>query len=231
MERIKAVSKKSGQINAVLDRKIRELDSLRDWIGQLKEIIRESADVIEKQNNSILQLETEIENLQTILQDKQSESENLKQKLQHFEKKYSVMDEVYKKYVSLDDKTKNDLKGIFGNADTVTQFFAAAVQETHLDKFWDYLNYGINNHHFETVEEDNLKDIFDFCFDCVNISQREPLYKRLTVVAGDKFDGKRMIKISDSNQLGDVSTVKLQGYQYVISGKVVKPSLVVLKNL
>ena len=231
MERIKAVSKKSGQINAVLDRKIRELDSLRDWIGQLKEIIRESADVIEKQNNSILQLETEIENLQTILQDKQSESENLKQKLQYFEKKYSVMDEVYKKYVSLDDKTKNDLKGIFGNADTVTQFFSAAVQETHLDKYWDYLNYEINNHNFEAVVEKDLKDIFDFCFDCVNISQREPLYKRLTVNIGDKFDGKRMIKTSDSNQLGNVSAVKLQGYQYIISGKMVKPSLVVLKNL
>ena len=224
------VSKKSGQINAVLDRKIKELDALQDWIGQLEEIIKESAEVIKQQNDSLHQLEKEIERIQQLLQDKQLENEHLSEKLQYFERNFSILDEIYKKYEMLDKEIRNDLKGIFGNANSVPQFFSAAVQETHLDKLWDYLNHGINNHRFDPVEEENLKAIFDFCFDCVNESQREALYIRLNVDIGEKFDDKRMIKTSDSNQLGKVNSVKLAGYQYSISGNIVKPSLVFLNN-
>ena len=225
-----AVSKKSGQINAVLDRKIRELDALQDWIGQLEEIINDSAEVIKQQNDSMLQLENEIERFQRLLENKQLENERLTKRLQYFERNFSLMDGIYKKYVNLDEEIRSDLKGIFGNADSVPKFFSAAVQETHLDKFWDYLNHGINNHRFDPVEEENLKTIFDFCFDCVNVSQREALYIRFNVDIGDKFDDKRMIKTSDSNQLGKVNSVKLAGYQYSISGNIVKPSLVFLNN-
>lgn len=132
---------------------------------------------------------------------------------------YSELDEAYKIYLALDEATRTDLIGIFGTGDTVMGFFSGAVQEIHLAPFWDYVS--------RRTDNDNLRRLFDFCFDMVNLGFREAPYLRLQVKSGDFFDGDIMRRTSQSMQRGKVVRVVLQGYHYS-GGNVVKKTIVEL---
>lgn len=138
---------------------------------------------------------------------------------EYYRDNYNELDEAYKIYLTLDDSTRFDLKGIFGAGDTVTGFFSGAVQESHLASFWDY----VSRH----TDAENLIRLFDFCFDAVNRGFREAPYVRLTVNAGDYFDSDEMRRTSQSSQMGKVVRVILQGYRYS-DGNVIKKSVVEL---
>ncbi len=132
---------------------------------------------------------------------------------------YGELDEAYDNYLALDEATRYDLSGIFGAGDSVTGFFSGAVQETHLAPFWDYVS--------RRTDNDNLSQLFDFCFDMVNLGFREAPYVRLHVDSGDFFDNDTMRRTSQSMQRGKVIRVVLQGYRYS-SGNVVKKTIVEL---
>lgn len=132
---------------------------------------------------------------------------------------YSELDAAYKIYLALDEATRTDLIGIFGTGDTATGFFSGAVQEAHLAPFWDYVS--------RRTDNDNLRRLFDFCFDVVNLGFREAPYVRLQVDSGDFFDNDTMRRTSQSMQRGKVVRVVLQGYRYS-GGNVVKKTIVEL---
>lgn len=137
----------------------------------------------------------------------------------YYRKNYSELDAAYKIYLALDEATRYDLSGIFGAGETATGFFSGAVQETHLAPFWDYVS--------RRTDNDNLRRLFDFCFDVVNLGFREAPYVRLQVESGDFFDNDTMRRTSQSMQRGKVVRVVLQGYRYS-SGNVVKKTIVEL---
>ena len=132
---------------------------------------------------------------------------------------YGELDAAYKIYLALDEATRYDLAGIFGTGDSVTGFFSGAVQEAHLAPFWEYVS--------RRTDNDNLQQLFDFCFDVLNLGFREAPYVRLQVDSGDFFDGDIMRRTSQSLQRGKVVRMLLQGYRYS-SGNVVKKSIVEL---
>ena len=136
-----------------------------------------------------------------------------------YRESYGELDAAYKTYLALDEATRYDLAGIFGAGDSVTGFFSGAVQETHLAPFWDYVS--------RRTDNDKLHQLFDFCFDVVNLGFREAPYDRLQVESGNFFDGDIMRRTSQSMQRGKVFRVALQGYRYS-SGNVVKKSIVEL---
>lgn len=132
---------------------------------------------------------------------------------------YSDLDEAYKIYLALDAATRSDLSGIFGSGESATGFFSGAVQESHLAPFWDYVS--------RRTDNEELSRLFDFCFDTFNLGFREAPYVRLQVDCGSYFDSDLMRRTSQSRQMGKVSRVLLQGYQYS-SGNVVKKTIVEL---
>lgn len=158
------------------------------------------------------------------------EARKQRETLDYFTAGYGEIDRMYKMYQQLGEDIRGELAGIFGSADTPVQFFCGALQENHLDNFWEYIRDKINSEKVDKDTEGMLNVLFDFCFDMVNISQSKPMYKRLQVQAGFDFDNNYMIKTSDSSQLGIIKEIKLEGYVYASSNKVVKRSLVQVKG-
>lgn len=158
------------------------------------------------------------------------EARKQRETLDYFTAGYGEIDRMYKMYQQLGEDIRGELAGIFGSADTPVQFFCGALQENHLDNFWEYIRDKINSEKVDKDTEGMLNVLFDFCFDMVNISQSKPMYKRLQVQAGFDFDNNYMIKTSDSSQLGIIKEIKLEGYTYASSNKVVKRSLVQVKG-
>lgn len=110
------------------------------------------------------------------------------------------------------------MAGIFGAGDTATGFLSGATQDEHIHSLWDYIA-----RHNSAV----LQKIFDFAFVMCNKGFRDAPYKRLDVSEGESYDDDFMRRTPYSPQIGRVSKVLFQGYQYS-NGKVIKPSIVEL---
>ena len=119
------------------------------------------------------------------------------------------------------------MEGIFGAANSPTNFLIGALQERHLDNLFDYVTNTINSG-TNPAEIDILHGLFEFVFNAANSGRREKIFTRLNVSAGDIFDDEEMRKTSSSAQSGTVQKVLLAGYKFSRTGKIVKPSLVAI---
>ena len=131
--------------------------------------------------------------------------------------------------MSLNEKIRYNLAGIFGEGTNIQGFLFGAANEKHLNEFWEYLRYSINDGRISEDEKNTLSAIFDFCFDALNSSSREPIFTRLNTEVGSNFDNRTMTRTSDSKQLGKVKKVLLEGYSNRV-GNVVQPSLVLVED-
>ncbi|NJE27644.1 hypothetical protein E0L01_02535 [Megamonas funiformis] len=192
---------------------------LREEKRQIEKKLYECEKNLNKANGIIDSMQQEIE-----------EAQKEKSRLEYFSNGYGEIDSMFKTYQQLNEDIRDELQGIFGNADTPVMFFCNALQENHLDNFWDYISNKINSGKIDRNIEKSLCKLFDFCFDMVNNSQQKPLYKRLQVQKGFDFDNTYMIKTADSSQLGNVKEVKLAGYVYTLSNKIVRRSLVLVES-
>lgn len=174
------------------------------------------------------QLEQDNEFLKNQMADLPEKLDKTEKELNRFENEYGQLDEAYRLYQSL-GKYRFQMEGIFGDGGSAASFFCGALQKEHLDAFWDMIMHLINNRQATEDEISTFKALFDFCFDTVNRSGREPIYQRLAPVAGNRFNGETMCRTSSSKQIGYISRVLLPGYEYM-RGNVVKPSLVEVEN-
>lgn len=185
---------------------------------------------LDRANNVINDIKNEAGKMIDSMKEKIKKAEKQKEILDYFSNGYGEIDSMFKIYQQLNEDIRDELQGIFGNADTPIIFFCNALQENHLDNFWDYISNKINSGKIDRNIEKSLCKLFDFCFDMVNSSQQKPLYKRLQVQKGFDFDNTYMIKTADSSQLGIVKEVKLAGYVYTLTNNVVRRSLVQVES-
>lgn len=155
--------------------------------------------------------------------------EKISAECNYYRDAYADLDAAYKNYLSLDDKIRYQLAGIFGDAQTVQGFLIGAANEKHINDFWDYLRYSLNEKRLRADDAKILTGLFDFCFDALNHSSREPIYSRLQTGRGSRFDGATMTRTSDSRQLGRVQSVLLEGYADRV-GNIIRTSLVFIAD-
>lgn len=203
---------------------------LREEKRQIEKKLYECEKNLNKANKTIVDIKNEAGEIIDSMKQEIEEAHKQKKTLDYFAAGYGEIDSMYKMYQNLDENIHEELSGIFGSADTPIQFFCSALQENHLDNFWEYICSKINSGKIDKDTEGMLNNLFDFCFDMVNTSQPKPMYKRLQVQAGFDFDNNYMIKTSSSSQLGIIKEIKLEGYVYASSNKVVKRSLVQVES-
>lgn len=156
-------------------------------------------------------------------------AEKISAECEYYRRAYADLDAAYKNYLSLNGNIRYQLAGIFGDAQTVQGFLIGAANENHLNDFWDYLQYSLNDDRLSADDAKILSGLFDFSFDALNHSSREPIYSRLQTTRGARFDNRTMIRTSSSRQLGRVQSVLLEGYADR-AGNVVRPSLVFIAD-
>ncbi|SNU94144.1 chromosome segregation protein SMC [Megamonas hypermegale] len=220
--------------NDVLKISLNECEERLSKINEENDILKEKLikyeTNLDRANNAINDIKNEAGKMIDSMKEKIKEAQQQKEILDYFSNRYGEIDSMFKTYQQLNEDIRDELQGIFGNADTPVMFFCNALQENHLDNFWDYISNKINSGKIDRNIEKSLCKLFDFCFDMVNNSQQKPLYKRLQVQKGFDFDNTYMIKTTDSSQLGNVKEVKLAGYVYTLSNKIVRRSLVQVES-
>ena len=151
-----------------------------------------------------------------------------REKLTRWQFDYGDFAKAYANFSVLSQKHKDAIAGIFGGCDTPMDFFCGSVQKGHLEQLWDYIRDELDNNDIDEQEADRLSNLFEFSFNAVNRSQREPLFKRLAVYDGVAFDGDTMGRTADSPQLGQVQRLVFAGFAHNVTGSIVRRSLVKL---
>lgn len=224
------------QVNSQLKLNFENLQREKDSLIQHEEILSDKIDDLLAEKNS---LQRQKDSLMAELEDvsaKLSEAEDnlrgfakISAECDYYRDAYEDLDAAYKNYLSLDENIRYQLAGIFGDAQTVQGFLIGAANEKHLNDFWDYLRYSLNNKRLSADDAKILTGLFDFCFDALNNSSREPIYLRLQTERGSRFDSMTMTRTSNSRQLGRVQSVLLEGYADRV-GNIIRQSLVFIAD-
>lgn len=227
---LEAADKKQKELEQKNEDLVAENEKVNDEKEKAEKKLAECEKNLNKANNTIVDIKNKAGEVIDSMKREIDEARKQRETLDYFTAGYGEIDCMYKMYQQLGEDIRGELAGIFGSADTPIQFFCGALQENHLDNFWDYICTKINSGKVDKDTEGMLNRLFDFCFDMVNSSQQKPLYKRLQPQADSDFDNNYMIKTSDSSQLGKIKEVKLAGYVYASSNKTVKRSLVLVES-
>ena len=227
---LEAVNNKQKELEQKNKDLVAENEKVNDEKEKAEKKLAECEKNLNEANKTIVDIKNKAGEIIDSMEQEIEEAHKQKKTLDYFTAGYGEIDSMYKIYQKLDENIHEELSGIFGSADTPIQFFCSALQENHLDNFWEYICSKINSGKIDKDTEGMLNNLFDFCFDMVNTSQPKPMYKRLQVQAGFDFDNNYMIKTSSSSQLGIIKEIKLEGYVYASSNKVVKRSLVQVES-
>ena len=220
-EKISTAEENFKKLSAEKNSLEKNLDDLKIERGKLNSQLENIRADYEKKISELQQkFSAELAEKEKILSDLQKKCSAAESEAKFYRESFSELDEIYKIYLTLNDNTKFDLAGVFGEGKTVAGFFSGAVQESHIAPFWDYVS-----SHFDDENFEKLCRIFDFCFEMFNKGFREPPFVRLTVAEGNFFDDEIMRRTPHSPQMGNVTRIFLQGYKYRV-GNVVKPSVV-----
>ena len=202
-----------------LDDALEKLRQAEFEIERLKNEISNQREELERRQNSLQKAQEKLSQLGMELEEKNS-------RLDEFNEKYSDLEQAISSYKNLSDETKFSLEGVFGTEDSPTSFLEGIFQEGHLESLFEFVATTMNNG--TNSETEILRGLCDFGFNAVNSGRREKIFARLDVQVGDDFSSSTMRKTSDSPQLGTVKKILLDGYKYIRTNKVVKPSLVLL---
>ena len=155
-------------------------------------------------------------------------NKKISEELEYFKESYSGLNKIYTRYCSLSSHHHSALQGIFGKSEAPEVFLCGALQDKNLVSLYEYISQALNNKQLSEQEISILTEVFDFSFNVVNKSCRDPLYRRLEVKVGIYFDEKSMRKTSSSVQLGKVKNILLQGFAHAVSNRIVCKSLIEL---
>lgn len=211
-----------------------EIKNLREELNyttsQLSKTTQQLDATTRELSNTKLQLDAtthRLENTTRELENTKSRLNDATAQIEDYAEKYADIEQAYNSYKKLSDTTKFALEGIFGDATSPTNFLVGALPEDNLKSLFDYVATAMNSGN-NPAEIDILHGIFEFAFNAANTGRREKIFTRLNTSSGNIFDDEEMRKTSNSAQSGAVQKVLLEGYKFSRTGKIIKPSLVVI---
>ena len=179
-------------------------------------------------NGKIDALMRENEKISMALADMTKERDWIQDDFEQYKGQYAELEQAYALYQALNEQLKSDLRGIFGQGESILAFYSGAAQENHLSDFWDFIAGGLNNNRLSVEQANHLRLLFDFCLAAVNAAYPQTRYLRLNVTIGDEFDPDEMEKHFHSPQIGRVVKVYLVGIAEAYGGRIIKKNLVAL---
>lgn len=129
----------------------------------------------------------------------------------------------YELFLNLENDIKNDIAAIL-KGNKIENFVYAGVQYKNIEAIWEYAKNRAVNGQIDGL--DKLQSIIINFLDAYNMIYNEPIYKIQDVSIDDEFDEEKFIRGYNSKISGMVSDINLLGYINVVTGKIVKKSVV-----
>lgn len=237
----------SDELNQRINKLTEEKDEMEELIRRLKVLFfgvdnqatqSEVVDEAEKIQVNEVKSRNEVEALRntlTVAQSKieksnedalrfQAELDAANYKLQWYRDNFSEDIKVDAIYKDLSEATKSSLSGIFKST-TPSGLIACGIQDKNIGNLWEYAKNEVVNGKNPDVTK--INEIFEILF--ARFTLAFPMYEIQQVKLGDDFDTQSHIKHNTSrNASGVIEAVLLRGYLNTKTGKVLKPSIVVL---
>ena len=234
LEDYRLKSEVDNDLRAFNEEKVRVIEELKKKYKKAMEEMAEEyrlkiRQMEEKYEAKLRQKNSELADYRSSVEKELRKATENKAELAHWHSDYSDIAKAFSNFSALSQKNRDAIAGIFGGCDTPLDFLCGSVQKGHLEQLWDYVSDELDTSDLEEQEADLLSALFDFSFDAVNRSQREPLFRRLTAPQGAAFDGDTMGRTADSSQLGRVKQMIFAGFAHEVTGSVVRRSLVKLE--
>lgn len=235
-----------------INKLVAEKEEMKRNIEKLKSILELKESALSENNQQISSLNNEKDELEASLskvtcdfdQNKQSlsaisgkhqilltEYNSLKDKHEQQERKISYYIESFEEdlrikeiYDGLSSQTKLSTVNIFKDI-SIKGLIACGIQEKYIFNLWDYIKtevVGATN-----PDQDHLIQFFELLFRRFKLAYS--MFELQPVQIGDKFDTQSHIKHNSSmNMSGSIQAILFQGCINTKTGKVIKPSIVVL---
>lgn len=136
---------------------------------------------------------------------------------------FSSIKKSYNLFLNLETEIKDDIVAIL-KGNKIENFVYAGVQYKNIEAIWEYAKNRAVNRQIDDL--DKLQNIVANFLDAYNMIYNEPIYKIQDVSIGDEFDEEKFIRGYNSKISGMISDIDLVGYVNLITGKIVKKSVV-----
>lgn len=218
--------------------KIREITVEQQEVLKTDGDFNKVANELNKEKKRTAQYEQKIEAYQeeikeVVYKNNVLESENsaLKKKVEMLEKdnrkateyiyNFSEVHQYYTKYMSLDQSIHLALENVI-KRDNAISFLCSGTQWDNLEPLWEFISYKLDTYSEEELE--TLIEVFHYFFEQYNqITKR---YVLLEVHVGETFDEDFHTRASNSQVVGQISRVLLQGFKNIKTDKIIKKSIV-----
>ena len=144
----------------------------------------------------------------------------------HYEANYAAAEEIVRLYNQIPDDLHQGLHSLVGDGTNAVTLLVRLSQQDVLMNLWDYTMHQIVHGDLETETIAALARFVEQSLALVNASRPTPLLAVQDIRIGERFQPNDMQKTPESRQQGTVRAVRLQGYRYQETGKLVKKSLV-----
>ncbi|MGL4876084.1 MAG: hypothetical protein ACRC30_15705 [Clostridium sp.] len=187
-----------------------------------KEIIAKKEEKENEINKLKIDFESELQGLRKKSEEKLEEKEETFKRVEQFLK----WDKVYNKYLLLDSKIRDALKGIFKGDNSMT-FLYCGLKEENIENLWEYIkDKTLNNP--ENSDTEILEEIFIEFFNAYNETFDKSIFEIQKVEVGQEFDDFEFIRTSHSLPVGAIKKVLFHGYCRVSDKKVMRKTIVVV---
>lgn len=219
-ESLNAKNKKLTGKNSELSKQLKKCNSeKKEYTDKVNRLTKEIAAYRENFKS--------IENENRILKDNISKCnqkfDNLNTKFSDLQTKFKSIYRIYDMFNSLPSETIKVLRGIF-KKECLESFIACGVQQSNLNSLWEYMKSEVMSNRFEHIQK--LSEIHGYFFELLNQTDDEPRYRWQNVNVGECFDVEKYTRAKDGKAAGNISQIYLIGYESVITGKVIKKSIV-----
>lgn len=207
--------------NQSFEQKLQVVSSnANEWKAKYKGLEDSSNKLFSQQKQTISDLQEENENIQTVIKELKNDKKALEIKLAE---SFDAGRSLYESYQSVNSYSKQLLSTVFPR-DSFESFICGGAKEKSLEKIWDVTQNCCNNG--EGKDANLLYEIFVYFINLVNNSYDDDVYALISVSEGDVFDSDIHIPYAGSRAQGNVNQVVLPGYMNLLTGNIVRKSVV-----
>ena len=200
-----------------------ENDKLNDVIKKLEDEVETNSERYRDEVFRRQELDLQVRDLNEKNEEKDEKISSQKSEINALNSQFSSIKKSYRLFLSLENDVKSDIVAIL-KGDKIENFVYSGVQYKNIEAICEYAkNRAVNG---QIDDLDKLQNIIENFLDAYNMIYNEPIYKIQDVGIGDEFDEEKFIRGYNSKISGMVSDINLLGYVNVVTGKIVKKSVV-----
>lgn len=225
---MKAIIEKLKSLLGVKETALKEtsltITTLKHGKNALESDLSNVKSELHQKNQTLSDINEQHRSVQAELRSLTKAHEYQEQKIAFYRESFEEDLRIKELYEDLSSQTKKSTEGIFKDI-SIQGLISCGIQEKNISNLWDYVKSEVVNGH--NPDQERMILLFELLFKRFQLAY--PMFEFQAVKVADKFDTQTHIKHNSSaNMSGNIRHILFLGYVNIKSGKVIKPSVVII---